>query len=139
MTKNRKVIPLFPQQSEEENLEAFGITPEELDEIEYVVQKTLSELEKEEEEEPREAGIGDWVMENCNALPVHQEESGRVIVAVPIQTFDEMVCLVVDCVNDYESMKSALEQIAGRGNELEQKIAKDALANLSTNEKNDIH
>lgn len=137
MDKNRKVIPLFPQESEEENLEAFGITREELDEIEYVVHQTLSELE-EEGEEPREAGIGDWVMENCNALPVHQEENGRVVVAVPIQTFDEMVCLVVDCVNDYESMKAALEKIAGRGNELERKIAKDALDNLSTNEKNDI-
>lgn len=134
MSKNRKVIPMFPNQSEEEKLEAFGITPEEIAEVENVVKETLNQLEK-EGEEPREAGIGDWLVENCNELPIHEQEDGRVIVAVPIETFDEMVCLVADCVNDYESMKSALETIAGRGNELEQKIAKDALANLSTNEK----
>ena len=130
MDKNRKVIPLFPQQSEEEKLKAFGITPEELDEIEYVVLQTLSELE-EEGEEPRKAGIGDWVMENCNALPIHEEDDGRVIVAVPIHTFDELVCLVVESVNDYETMKLALEKIAERENELEKKIANKALENLS--------
>lgn len=136
MDKNRKVIPLFLEQEEEEKLKAWGITAEELYEVESVVSETLSALGQ-AAVEPREAGIGDWVMENCNALPVHQEDDGRVIVAVPIQTFDEMVCLVVDCVKDYESMKSALEKIAGRGNELERKIAKNALDNLSTNEKND--
>lgn len=133
MDKNRKVIPLFPGQEEDE-LKAWGITAEEIYEIESLVQETLSAISQ-EEVEPREATIGDWVMENCNALPIHQEENGRVLVAVPIQTFDEMLCLVVDCVTDYEQMKSALEKIAQRENELERKIAQDALNALSTNRK----
>jgi hypothetical protein len=41
-----------------------------------------------------------------------------------------MVALVVNSINGYEEMKSALEKIAKRGNELEGKIARDALSTL---------
>lgn len=101
-------------------------------EVEKVVISILEELKHPELEDvlPREASIGDWVMENCNALPVHEEKDGRLVVAVPILTFDEMVALVVNSINGYEEMKSALEKIAKRGNELEGKIARDALSTL---------
>jgi hypothetical protein len=104
----------------------------EMKEVEKVAISILKELKHPELEDvlPREATIGDWVIENCNALPVHEEEGGRLVVAVPILTFDEMVALVVNSINGYEEMKSALEKIAKRGNELEGKIARDALSTL---------
>lgn len=120
MSKKSNVIPLFP--NAHQHIETHPQARE-----------GAVELELYEETEPREAGIGDWIMENCNALPLHEDAKGRIVVAVPIHTFDELVVLVVDCVNDYESMKEALEKIAGRGNELERKIANDTLIGLSTN------
>ena len=126
MKKSGNVVP-FPFQPVSVSHMETGMK-----EVEKVAISILKELKHPELEDvlPREASIGDWVMENCNALPVHEENDGRLVVAVPILTFDELVALVVNSINGYEEMKSALEKIAKRGNELEGKIARDALSTL---------
>ena len=126
MKKSGNVVP-FPFQPVSVSHMDTGMK-----EVEKVAISILKELKHPELEDvlPREASIGDWVMENCNALPVHEENDGRLVVAVPILTFDELVALVVNSINGYEEMKFALEKIAKRGNELEGKIARDALSTL---------
>ena len=136
MKKSRKVIPLFPDKVNEETAsverEEMIISDVKIEELERTVTDVLKESGESYEEEalPREATIGDWIVENCNELPIHEEADGRLVVAVPILIFDELVSLTVDSVNHYEVMKSALERIAKRENELEAKIARDALKNI---------
>lgn len=149
MEKKGKVIPLFKQAGEavdtQKPPEPLPISEEELEEVEKIIQETIMELEGEpvgkleleipddwEDAIPREATVADWIEENCNELPVHESENGLIFVGVPLHTFDELLRMVVDSVNDYETMRSALERIAERGNELEAKIARDALASLSS-------
>lgn len=127
MKKSGNIVP-FPFNPESVSYMNAGMEEVEKREARRLEESKHPELEK---MLPREASIGDWVMENCNELPVHEEEDGRLVVAVPILTFDEMVALVVNSINGYEEMKSALEKIAKRGNELEGKIARDALSTLT--------
>lgn len=147
MKEMGKVIPLFgrkvaPVPELEKVVEPLEISEAELEEIEQIVLDAVKELSNPQElvgktelkkptdwddANPREAGIADWIEENCNELPVHETENGLLLVGVPLHTFDELLRLVVDSVNDYEGMRSALERIAGRENELDAKIARDAL------------
>lgn len=142
MKRKNNVIPLFPDPKPVPNEPFLEVSEEEIEEVARLVEETVNELnppvhetaceepEREEDIEPIES-IEEWLADNCNGLPVYVQEDGEVVVGMPTEVYTELLRIVVDSVNDGDVMRTALEKIANRPNELGSHIAQKALANLT--------
>lgn len=152
MKKKDNVIELFPQkkeavvqptkweQEQEEKREVLNLSPDELEEVEEGISEIVEEMEKKTREDTGievvpKASVTDWLVENCNELPVYEQEDGQKNVIVPYDVLNEMVSILQESVNEQEVMVSALVRIGYGANDVASKIARNALDKI--NKEND--
>lgn len=148
MKRKDNVIELFPrkkesvvhhtkwEQEQEEKRDILNLSPDELEEVEEGISEIVEEMEKKTREESGleiipKASVMDWLVENCNELPVYEQEDGQKNVIVPYDVLNEMVSILQDSVNEQEIMVSALVRIGYGENDMASKIARNALDKIN--------